>query len=136
MAREFKLSVVAPDRAVVEQDVTATTLPGELGYFGVFAGHVPLIVALSPGILEYLGANNERHFVYVGGGFAEIQPDRVTVVADEAQPARDIDLARAEEVLENARRALRGEESTISKEQAVMEVEKAMSRVRAARTSR
>jgi len=136
MAREFFLSVVAPDKAVVEQDVVSATLPGSEGYFGVMAGHVPLIAALKPGLLEYVDRVGTRHYVYLGGGFADVNGEKVTVLADEAQQAREIDLSRAEEMLEDARKALRGEDSLVSKESAVEEVEKAMNRVRAARAAR
>ncbi len=136
MAREFFLSVVAPDKSVVEQDVVSATLPGSEGYFGVMAGHVPLIAALKAGLLEYVDRVGSRHFVYVGGGFVDVSGEKVTVLADEAQPAREIDLGRAEQLLEDARKALRGEDSTITKENAVEEVEKAMNRVRAARAAR
>jgi F-type H+-transporting ATPase subunit epsilon len=136
MAREFHLSVVAPDKSVVEQSATAVVAPGTEGYFGVLAGHVPLIAALRPGLLEYADPVGTRHFVYIGGGFAEVTGDRVTVLADEAEPAAAIDLAAAEKSLEDARRALRGESSEISPEDAVNEVERAMNRIRAARSAR
>jgi len=136
MAREFALSVVAPDRAVA--DVTATSLvaPGSEGYFGVQAGHLPLIAALRPGMIEYADATGNRHFVYIGGGFIEVQGDRVTVLADEAQRASEIDVAQAERQVEEARRALRGEASTINSENAVEELDRAMNRLRAARSAR
>ncbi len=136
MAREFHLSVVAPDKSVVEEPATAVVAPGTEGYFGVMAGHVPLIAALRPGLLEYADASGNRRFVYIGGGFAEVTPDRVTVLADEAESATNINVAEAERNLEEARRALRGESSTISSEQAVIEVERAMNRIRAARSVR
>jgi F-type H+-transporting ATPase subunit epsilon len=136
MARELFLSVVAPDKAVVEQDVVSTILPGSEGYFGVLAGHAPLIAALKPGLLEYVDRVGTHHFVYVGGGFADVSAEKVIVLADEAQQARDIDLVRAEESLEEARKALRGESTTTTKETAVEDLEKAMNRVRAARAVR
>jgi F-type H+-transporting ATPase subunit epsilon len=136
MAREFLLSVVAPDKLVFEDQVTSVVAPGTEGYFGVMAGHLPLIAALRPGLLEYIDANNQRHFVYVGGGFAEVSGDRMTILADEAERANDIDVARAEALLEDARRALRGEQSLISTDDAVLEVDRAVNRLRAARTGR
>lgn len=136
MAKEFALSVVAPDREVVAESVTSVVAPGLSGYFGVQAGHLPLVAALKPGLLEYLDPNGTRHFVYVGGGFVEVKNDRMTVLADEASRARDIDLARAESDLDQARRALRGEDTEMDAEQAVQEVEKAIQRIRAARASR
>lgn len=136
MAKEFALSVVAPDREVVGESVTSVIAPGTSGYFGVLADHLPLVASLKPGLLEYLDGSGQRHFVYVGGGFVEVKNNKVTVLADEAARARDIDLSRAESDLENARRALRGEDTEITSEQAVLEVEKAVQRIRAARTAR
>jgi F-type H+-transporting ATPase subunit epsilon len=133
MAHDFRLSVVAPDRSVVEETVTSVIAPGANGYLGVMAGHVPLIAALRPGVLEYLDGNNQRHYVHVGGGFAEVTPTRVTILADEAERAQDIDVAKAEEVLERARRALRGEHSDMTTGEAVLEMDRALNRVRAAR---
>lgn len=136
MPREFQLSVVAPDKSVVEEPATALVAPGTEGYFGVMAGHVPLIAALRSGLLEYADVSGNRHFIYIGGGFVEVTGDKVTVLADEAEVASKIDLAEAERSLEEARRALRGESTTLSAEQAVQEVERAMTRIRAARSAR
>ena len=136
MAKEFTLSVVAPDREVVAENVTSVVAPGTSGYFGVMADHLPLVAALKPGLLEYLDANGQRNFVYVGGGFVEVKNNRMTVLADEASRARDIDLSRAESDLEIARRALRGEDTEMDSTQAIIEVEKAMQRIRAARSAR
>ena len=136
MAREFLLSVVAPDKSVVEEPATSLVAPGTEGYFGVWAGHVPLIAALRPGLLEYSDQGGTRHHVYIGGGFAEVTGDRVTILADEAERADKIDLASAEKALEEARKALRGESTAMSADDAVLEVERAMNRIRAARAAR
>lgn len=136
MPRDFHLSVVAPDRSVVEEVVQSLVAPGSEGYFGIYAGHVPLVASLVPGLLEYADNAGTRHYVYVGGGFAEVTGEKVTILADEAQKAREIDVAEAEARLEAARRALRGEESNVPAENAVQEVERAMSRIRAARSAR
>ena len=136
MAKEFTLSVVAPDREVVAEKVTSVVAPGTSGYFGVMADHLPLVAGLKPGLLEYLDTDNQRNFVYVGGGFVEIRDNRMTVLADEASRAKDIDLSRAEADLETARRALRGEDSEMNEQEAVQEVEKAIQRIRAARSGR
>jgi F-type H+-transporting ATPase subunit epsilon len=137
MAREFALSVVAPDRSVVEETVTSVVAPGSEGYFGVLAGHAPLIAALMPGIVEYLDPRGIRHCVYVGGGFAEVTGDRMTVLADEAARATEIELTRAEVDLENARKTLRGEDgSHFDREEAVLEVDRAIARLKAARLPR
>lgn len=136
MRREFHLSVVAPDKSVVEESAVSLIAPGAEGYFGVQAGHTPLIAALRPGLLEYQDQDGTRHFIYIGGGFTEISGDTVTVLADEAERASSIDLSEAEKALEEARKSLRGEASTVSNEDAVHEVERAMNRIRAARAAR
>ncbi len=136
MAATFTLSVVAPDRSVVDEPITSLVAPGVDGYFGVMAGHLPLIAALRPGILEFVAVSGDRNLVYVGGGFAEVRPDRVTILADEAARARDLEVNRAEEDLEQARLALRGESSSANSTDAVANVDKAMQRLKAARTGR
>jgi F-type H+-transporting ATPase subunit epsilon len=135
MAHDFTLSVVAPDRSVVEEQVVSVVAPGTEGYFGVMAGHEPLIAALKPGILEYMDGNNQRHFVYTGGGFAEVSQARVTILADEASQASEIDVSDAERRLEQARKALRGEDGDVDSGQAVLEIDRAIERLRAARLS-
>lgn len=135
MPTPFHLSIVAPDRSVVDESVASVIAPGEEGYFGVQAGHVPMIAALRPGILEYVDPNNQRHFVYMGGGFAEIAGGQVTVLADEAQHSDEIDASKAEEALEEARKAMRGEESSMTQEEARIEMDRAINRMKAARLS-
>ncbi len=136
MATQFTLAVVAPDRLVVEEKVDSIVAPGVEGYFGVWAGHVPIISALKPGLVEYMDSTTNRHYIYIGGGFAEVQGDRVTILADEAERATDVDVSKAEHLLEEARKALRGEESTIDHADAVLEIERAVSRIKAARAAR
>ncbi len=134
MAREFTLSVVAPDREVVTASAVSVVAPGVDGYFGVMAGHVPVVSALKPGILEYVDNSNGRHYVYVGGGFVQVGSDRVTVLADEARSAVDLDVSDAERSLEEARKALRGEESSMTQAEATLELDRAMARLKAARS--
>lgn len=133
MATQFQLSVVAPDRSVVDEQVTSVVAPGSEGYFGVLAGHIPLIAALKPGLVEFSDANNQRHYVSVSGGFAEVTPSKVTILADAAERAADIDVSRAERALEEARKSLRGEASGTTAEQATAELDRAMNRIKAAK---
>jgi len=121
---------------VVEETVTAVVAPGQEGYFGIMAGHEPLIAALRPGIMEFVDMTNNRHYVYTGGGFVEVTAAKVTVLADEAQRATEIDVAHAETMLESSKRALRGEESSMTTDDAVVEVERAINRLKAARLIR
>ncbi|MCA0361965.1 MAG: ATP synthase F1 subunit epsilon [Armatimonadetes bacterium] len=131
----FKLSVVAPDRTVFEDEVESVVLPGVEGYLGIQSSHEPMLVALRPGIIEYMDRNNQRSFVSVSGGFTEISDNSVIVLAQDAQRATEIDVAEAEKALEEARRALRGEASSMTAQQATEEIERAMVRIKAARLS-
>lgn len=135
MAREFKLSVVAPDRTVFEDNVQSLIAPGVQGYLGILADHEPVIVALKTGILEFVEASGQRAYVSISGGFLEASNNSVIVLANTAERSSEIDLARAERALEEARRALRGEATEVSREQALEELERAMNRVKAARIS-
>jgi F-type H+-transporting ATPase subunit epsilon len=132
VAKEFTLAVVAPDRAVVEQPVISVTAPGLEGYFGVLGGHVPFVAALKPGMVEYQDVAGARHHVSVSGGFAEVSGEKMTILADAAERLQDIDIARAERALEEARRALQGGDGNKTQEEAVQEMERAINRLRAA----
>lgn len=133
MATEFSLSVVGPEGEVVSGSVISFLAPGYEGYFGVMAGHVPMVAALRPGLLEYTDVTNNRHFVYVGGGFADITRTKATILADEARRAQEIDASEAERDLNEARRSLRGEDSSVSSTDAVEEIDRATARLKAAR---
>lgn len=133
MAREFRLSVVAPDRTVYEGMVTSVIAPGVAGYLGIMAGHEPSIVALKPGLVEFSNASGDRTFVATMGGFLEVSHDKCIILADEAQVSTDISVEAAEQQLERARRALRGEESDMSIDEATEEIQRAMVRLKAAR---
>ena len=135
MASEFALSVVAPDREVLDQPVTSAIAPGVVGYFGVYAGHEPVVAALRPGLLEYTDSSGSRHYVSISGGVAEVTGTRMTVLADAAERAQDVDAKRAEESLERARRALRGESSDMTQPEATEAIERASARLRATKAS-
>ena len=111
----------------------SVVVPGAEGYFGVLSDHVQLISSLRAGLIEYEDTNGQRHYVTVSGGFAEVSAERVNVLADAAERAQDIDVARAERALDNARKALRGELSGVTSEDATAELDRAMNRIRAAK---
>lgn len=132
MASTFRLSVVAPDRTVFDQDVDSWVAPAAQGYLGVWKGHEPTLVALRPGVIEAANAG-QRQSIAIGGGFAEVRPDGVTVLAEDARLAGEIDLAREQSRLEEARKALRGEPSEMGASEARREMELALGRIRAAK---
>jgi len=101
------LEVVTPDRAVVRESVAEIQLPGRAGYLGILPGHTPLLTELATGALSYRqGAQTRR--LAVSGGFAEVLPDRVIVLAEAAERAEEIDTARARTALSAAEKQLAG----------------------------
>jgi F-type H+-transporting ATPase subunit epsilon len=91
----LRLEFVTPERALAQEHVDEVELPGEEGYFGVLPGHAPFLTALKPGEMWYR-RGNEKFYAFVAGGFAEIMPERVSILAQVAERAEDIDLERAE----------------------------------------
>lgn len=99
------LSIVTPSRAVVETEADSVVAPGSEGEFGVLPGHAPLLAALKPGVVSYTeGGRISR--IAIGGGFAEVTQERVTVLAPSAESAQQIDPNEAETRLVNALAAL------------------------------
>src|ERR1700686_4033477 len=89
----FHFDLVAPDRLVFSGDVEHVVVPGVDGEFGVLADHAPVVAMLKPGILVVLGPGPARRIV-VGGGYAEVNPQGLTVLAELAVPIEDFDRAR------------------------------------------
>jgi F-type H+-transporting ATPase subunit epsilon len=91
----FHFDLVSPERMVFSGEVEHVVVPGSEGEFGVLAGHAPLIAMLRPGILKILGPQESR--IVVGGGFAEVAPEGLTVLAELAVPVEDFDVAQVTE---------------------------------------
>ena len=91
---KITLSIVTPDHSI-SHEVDEVALPGQEGDFGVLPGHTPLFAGLRTGVMWYR-QGNEKHVLAVSVGFAEVLPDRVTVLAQVAESAEDLDQARAE----------------------------------------
>ena len=95
MAETIQLEIVTPERLVVSEPAEYIEIPGENGYLGVLPGHAPLITELAPGELTYRNGNQTKRLA-VAWGFAEVLQDRVTILAEAAEKAEEIDIARAE----------------------------------------
>lgn len=91
----IELQIVTPDRMVVQEQVDEVEIPGSEGYFGVLPGHTPLLASLAVGELWYR-KGQEKVYLSIAFGFAEVLPDRVTILARLAERAEDIDPARAD----------------------------------------
>ena len=91
----IELQIVTPDRAIVKEQVDEVEIPGAEGYFGVLPGHTPMLAALSVGELWYR-KGQEKTYLAIAYGFAEVLPERVTILAQLAERAEEIEVERAE----------------------------------------
>jgi F-type H+-transporting ATPase subunit epsilon len=101
----IQLQVVSADRSLVKETVDEVEIPGADGYFGVLPGHTPLLALLGAGELWYR-QGQEKHYLLIGFGFAEVQPEQVTILAQIAEHAHEIDVARAQAALKRAQERL------------------------------
>jgi F-type H+-transporting ATPase subunit epsilon len=103
---QIHLELVTPDKLVVRDPVLAVSLPGRDGYFGVLAGHAPLLSELKPGEVAYT-QGTVNHYLSVNWGFAEVLSNRVTVLVETSERPEEIDVERARKARERAEERLR-----------------------------
>ena len=101
----LRLEIVTPERKTYSEDVDMVTIPGADGEYGILPLHVPLITALKPGELRILKGGQET-FLATGGGFAEVMPDRVSILTDAAVRDTEINEAEAQAAVDRAKAAL------------------------------
>jgi len=107
----IRCEIVSQDRLVFEGDAEIVIVPGSLGEMGIMPGHAPLLSTLELGVIRVKKDDLEEVFT-VTGGFIEVQPDIVTIMADAAENVEEIDVRRAEEAMERASRLLEKDLST------------------------
>lgn len=127
----IKLQVVTPERMVLDEDVDIVITRGADGDLGILHGHEPLITPLAPGELTYRLDGEEQHLV-VWGGFLEVRPDKVVVLADVAEHSEDIDRQAAEEARARAESVLSAQASSEVEAHAAAELQQALLRLRVA----
>lgn len=101
MADTFQLEIVTPEKMVVRDVAEEMQIPGKDGYFGILPGHAPLITELAVGEISYR-KDDQTHRLTVAWGFAEVLPEKVTILAETAERAEEIDPKRAEEAKRRA----------------------------------
>jgi len=102
LPEKIELQVVTPERHILSEEVDSLEMPGKDGYLGILPGHAPLITELGVGILAY-HKDGETRLLTVMHGYAEVLPDRVIVLAETAERAEEIDVARARAALDRAK---------------------------------
>ena len=105
MVDTFQLEIVTPEKLVVKDRAEEMQIPGKNGYLGILPGHAPLISELAVGQISYRNGS-ETHYLSVAWGFAEVLPDKVTILAETAERAEDVDCDRAGKAKERAEKRL------------------------------
>jgi F-type H+-transporting ATPase subunit epsilon len=131
----IRLEVVTPERVVLETEADVVVARAAEGDIGVLHGHEPLVTPLPVGELMYRTEGEERH-VAIDGGFMEIRPDKVTILADVAERSEEIDRERAEEARRRAEEALSQQRGTELEAAAAASLQKALLRLRVAERRR
>jgi F-type H+-transporting ATPase subunit epsilon len=124
LADTIQLEVVTPERLVVEDTVAEIQIPGKNGYLGILPGHAPLITELSVGEISYRG-NGFTHYLAVAWGFAEVLPTKVTILAETAERAEEIDVERARRAKEAAEKVLHSTDPDTDFERALAALKRA-----------
>ena len=116
MADVFQFELVAPEKLIFSDDIEFVVVPGAEGDFGVLPGHALLLSTVRPGIIEIFENDKPKERFFVAGGFAEVTPERCTVLSTESVNLDDIDEAGARQQLEAAERDLSHADSDAERE--------------------
>jgi F-type H+-transporting ATPase subunit epsilon len=114
MAHTIHVDVVSAEESIFEGEAEFVALPGEAGELGIYPQHIPLITRIRPGAVRIkVAGQTDEEFIFVAGGVLEVQPDRVTVLADTAIRGHDLDEAAAEDAKRHAEEAMANAKSDI-----------------------
>ena len=124
MAEEkVQFELVSPEKLLLSEEVDMVVVPGSEGDFGVLPRHAPLISTVRPGVIAVHQGGEVTDRVFVAGGFAEVTPERCTVLAEEAMPVAELDRAAAEQSLPNAREDLEDSKTDQERDAAARRIE-------------
>jgi F-type H+-transporting ATPase subunit epsilon len=135
MADRFQLEIVTPEKNVVETAAEEVQIPGKNGYLGILPGHAPLITELSVGEITFRETATEQHLA-VAWGFAEVLPNKVTILAETAERPREIDVDRARQAKERAEQRLTSGDPEVDVERALDALRRAEARLEVAEKNR
>lgn len=132
---KIALEIVTPDRSLIREDVDEVQVPASEGYLGILPGHTPLLSTLAVGELWYR-TGTEKHYLSLAGGFVEVLPDRVTILAQIAEKAQEIDITRAEAARKRAEERLARPNLDLDAERARIAMLKSLIRLQVASRAR
>jgi F-type H+-transporting ATPase subunit epsilon len=133
MADKLTLEVITPEKIALRETVDEIVLPGSNGELGILPDHAPLISQLKTGILSYR-AGSDKKLMHVSGGFVEVLPDKVSVMADVAERADEIDLKRAQLARSRAEEMLSSREENADLQNTQLKLERALIRIQLAQS--
>ena len=131
MADTFQLEIVTPEKKVVETAAAEVQIPGKNGYLGVLPGHAPLITELAVGEITFRDAGEDQHLA-VAWGFAEVLPDKVTILTETAERPSEIDVESARKAKERAEQRLTSGDPNVDVERSLDALHKADTRLEVA----
>jgi F-type H+-transporting ATPase subunit epsilon len=132
MADTFKLEIVTPEKKVVDTAAEEVQIPGKDGYLGIMPGHAPLITELAVGEITYRessGSSSQEQHLAVAWGFAEVLPNKVTILAESAERPSEIDVARARRAKDRAEQRLTSGDTEVEVDRALDALHRAESRL-------
>ncbi len=133
MAETFQLEIVTPEKKVVETRAEEAQIPGKNGYLGIMPGHAPLITELSVGEITYSeNSSTADQRLAVAWGFAEVLPDKVTILAETAERPSEINVERARKAKERAEQRLASGDTNVDVERALDSLQRADVRLQVA----
>lgn len=130
MANSFKCEIVSAEASIYSGEVEQVVASGVMGDLGILPGHAPLLTELQPGPIRVIHDGGLEENYYVSGGFLEVQPDVVTVLADSAARAKDLDEAAAEEARQHALKAFNDKSAELDYSRAAAELAEAVAQLR------
>ena len=131
MADVFQLEIVTPEKKVVETQAEEIQIPGKNGYLGILPGHAPLITELSVGEITYRENSTEQHLA-VAWGFAEVLPNKVTILAESAERPNEINVDRARKAKDRAEQRLTSGDTSVDVDRALNALHRAETRIEVA----
>ncbi len=105
--KTIKFEIVTPERVVLKEQVIQVTVPTKQGEITVLPSHIPLVAGLMPGVIEIKKSDNSLEVMSVSGGFIEVSKNKVVILADTAERAEEIDMDKAEEARERAKKTIK-----------------------------
>lgn len=135
--RSLYLEVVTPEKVMISKEIDSVVAPGSLGEFGVLDGHMPFLSGIEPGKLRYTSYDETEH-IFVSTGFAEVYENKISILVDAAEEVQNIDVKRAQQALERARKMIEENRGTEAFDQPRAEaaLKRAIARIAVAGTAK